>query len=204
MSKTSKAKAMAKYRKKPVEVEAVQFTGSNCDEITAFVGRALMWKTSSPPIACIPLRRGGELRLHAGAWLIREADDFDVRQGKVFEESYEPVIDANALPKTIPGVSLTFKLGSGDPGEPGEPGLVLHQDEIPTAAHNGEQGFTVFNNPLYDNLIAAAIAHTPLGRENAMKIRLWIDALRQEHRATHRTLRFELDQARITATAIKD
>ena len=44
---------MAKFRKKPVEIEAVQFTGENASEIRAFVGlhedpeKKLPWKLHS-------------------------------------------------------------------------------------------------------------------------------------------------------------
>ena len=34
---------MTKYRKKPVEIEAIQWTGINLEEIKAFVGKSLIY-----------------------------------------------------------------------------------------------------------------------------------------------------------------
>lgn len=92
---------MARYRKKPVEVEAVQFTGTgqSCDDVTAFLGGysagdTHQWKTCTNDGGYI-LTREGPMEFVPGDWIIREpfpTEDrrFYLCKPDIFEATYEP------------------------------------------------------------------------------------------------------------------
>lgn len=84
---------MAKYRKKPVVIEAVQFDGTNCDAVEAFIGKPIEWKTSSPPIGCIETLEG-VMKARAGDYIIRGVQgEFYPCKPDIFEATYELVED---------------------------------------------------------------------------------------------------------------
>lgn len=58
------------YVKKPVQISALEFTGSNTLEIESFIGHPIEWLTSSPPIGKIPTLEG-IMDLRKGDFLIR-------------------------------------------------------------------------------------------------------------------------------------
>jgi hypothetical protein len=67
-----------RYRKKPVEVEAVQWTGENREEVDAVVGRAF-----DPRFVAVP-----------GDWIILDPDlGVTSLSPKDFEATYEEVDD---------------------------------------------------------------------------------------------------------------
>lgn len=86
---------MARYRKKPVEIEAVQFTGDNTKECCQFVG--------SPNIgSCSPGERieiytsEGPTRTNVGDFIIKEPFPSKTRRfypckPDIFEHTYEIV-----------------------------------------------------------------------------------------------------------------
>lgn len=101
--------AVARYRRKPVEVEAIQWTGGNVDEMQEFTGHradnedevfqsfpniddgaqlAVLWTERS--------RRYCELPV--GSWAIRESDGsgFYPCAGDVFASTYEPADEPSA------------------------------------------------------------------------------------------------------------
>ena len=79
---------MAKYRKKPVVIEAVLWTGRNMMEIEAFMG--------APPL----YDRGGgikfdtlegDIRAKSGEWIIKGiAGEFYPCKADIFDATYEP------------------------------------------------------------------------------------------------------------------
>ena len=83
---------MPMFRKKPVVIEAVQWTGANTEEIDAFLGGAVL------PCGD-PARQG--LRIHtlegimlatAGDWIIKGvAGEFYPCKPDIFLQTYEPV-----------------------------------------------------------------------------------------------------------------
>ena len=88
---------MAKFRKKPVVIEAVQFTGSNGQEIGRFVGSPCGdvegvpgTKTVRPFVVIKTLE--GEMRGDAGDWIIRGVKgEFYPCKPDIFAATYEPV-----------------------------------------------------------------------------------------------------------------
>lgn len=98
-----------KYRKKPVLVDAVQFTGWNCAEI-----RAWIWEHQVPtPVRSThahsassatrieiqaPRRRRRGLAAAPSDWFVRDADGtFSVYTSATFEAAFE-VVPPSALP----------------------------------------------------------------------------------------------------------
>lgn len=82
---------MPKFRKKPVVIEAVQFTGDNNEEIREFVGqsgfvdRASLWK-----IATLE----GAMTASFGDWIIKGVNgEFYPCKPDIFEKTYEAVFD---------------------------------------------------------------------------------------------------------------
>ena len=98
---------MAKYRKKPIVVEAIQWTGSNLEEIRNFVGsdlienyikhfdieRTLIKQTLSG-IAINTLK--GTMIVNYGDYIIKGVNnEFYPCKPDIFEQTYEEVIDDN-------------------------------------------------------------------------------------------------------------
>lgn len=88
---------MARYRKKPVEIEAVQFTGDNGDEVVAFTegtGRlesAACYGDGPPYLVMIDTLEG---RMAAGRddWIIRGMQgEFYPCKPDIFDATYEAV-----------------------------------------------------------------------------------------------------------------
>ena len=83
--------AATRYRKRPVEVEAVQWDGQNRAEIKAFVGDALddAWSVGG---YCFINTLEGRMNAAPGDWIIRgvQGEVYPVKPD-IFEETYEPV-----------------------------------------------------------------------------------------------------------------
>lgn len=78
---------MARYRKKPVEVEAWQFNGTLDDIPGAFLGHIVLLG-SHAHINNNPLQWA-----NLGEWVIREPDGWRVVPKQDFAATYEPVED---------------------------------------------------------------------------------------------------------------
>ncbi len=80
---------MAKYRKKPVVIEAIQFTG-NFDEIEAFVGGDAEFRDGKLLVATLE----GPLWASPEDWIIKGVKgEFYPCKPDIFEQTYEPVDD---------------------------------------------------------------------------------------------------------------
>ena len=90
-----------KYRKKPVIIEAVQWTGLNLEEIKAFVGDALQyeifdaaWKAgvAAPKVEMKIKTLEGEMNVSEGDYVIKGVNgEFYPCKPDVFEKTYEIV-----------------------------------------------------------------------------------------------------------------
>ncbi len=83
-----------KFRKKPVVIEAIQFTGSNWEKIGEIVGQkaSLARKHDSPILLINTLE--GEMRADIGDWIIKGVKgEFYPCKPDIFELTYEPVPD---------------------------------------------------------------------------------------------------------------
>lgn len=95
---------MAKFRKKPVEIEAVQFTGGNYDEVKAFGGSAVCgvdgigFLDHDPKFDKAKLiffsvfTLDGTMDLFKGNWLVRgvKGEFYPVR-ADIFEATYDRI-----------------------------------------------------------------------------------------------------------------
>ncbi len=81
---------MKKFRKKPVVIEAIQFTGENSKECMEFCPVA---KISEGPMADLIIRTiEGDYLCTVGDWIIKDANgDFFPCKPDPFEGAYEPI-----------------------------------------------------------------------------------------------------------------
>lgn len=81
-----------RFIKKPIPVEAIQWTGKNFDEIHEFVTNKPIFITGSNEIILSTLE--GDMRAPEGSWIIRgPMGEYYPCRREVFEETYEPVED---------------------------------------------------------------------------------------------------------------
>ena len=87
---------MAKFRKKPVVIEAIQFIGSNQREVLAFCRPELSEdalngaQVMGLPVIITTLE--GDMRANPGDWIIKGVKgEFYPCKPDIFEATYEPV-----------------------------------------------------------------------------------------------------------------
>ena len=80
---------MARYRKKPVEVDAVQWTGTNVREVQAFAsGDKIQYGDGLLVISTLE----GDARASPGDWIIRGIrGEYYPCKPDIFTATYEPV-----------------------------------------------------------------------------------------------------------------
>ena len=80
---------MQKFRKKPVTIEAVRFTGVNFSEVEAFVGgRCRSTHSGNPLIETLE----GSMMASPGDWIIKGVKgEFYPCKPDIFAATYEPV-----------------------------------------------------------------------------------------------------------------
>lgn len=79
---------MKQYRKKPVVIEAVQYLGTNFDEIEAFVGGDAEFRSGELIVATLE----GPLHASPQDWIIKGVKgEFYPCKPDIFEATYEPV-----------------------------------------------------------------------------------------------------------------
>jgi hypothetical protein len=77
-----------RYRKKPVEIDAVRWTGDNCDEIEGWSGGEVRCDGAVVVVRTLE----GELRGNVGDWIIRGvAGEFYPCKDEIFLATYEAV-----------------------------------------------------------------------------------------------------------------
>jgi hypothetical protein len=84
-----------KFRKKPVLIEAVQFTGDNLDEVAHFIGTALAfegYRDGRADAVRLTTIDGDTIYAWASDWIIPEPapDRFYRCNKEIFAASYEP------------------------------------------------------------------------------------------------------------------
>ncbi len=81
---------MGKYRKKPVVIEAIQWTGLNDEEMIEFINND-EWSISDPFIIIKTLE--GDMKASEGDWIIKGVNgEFYPCKPDIFEKTYEEVI----------------------------------------------------------------------------------------------------------------
>jgi hypothetical protein len=86
---------MPRYRKRPVEVEAMRFDGTNATDIIDWVNAHVpedddpaMWEDDGPSIQIMTLE--GTMRADAGDWIIKGVKgEFYPCKPDIFEATYE-------------------------------------------------------------------------------------------------------------------
>lgn len=79
-----------KFRKKPVVIEAVQWTGSNLDELRAFVPKEFRHNKIHQPMGIVTLE--GVVTVSEGDWIIRGIKgEFYPCKPDIFEKTHEAV-----------------------------------------------------------------------------------------------------------------
>lgn len=61
-----------KYRRKPTEVEAIQYTGKNFDEVLAFTDGQAIQKPRSRDVVLVT--DDWNVTLYAGNWIVKQED----------------------------------------------------------------------------------------------------------------------------------
>lgn len=81
---------MAQYKKKPVVIEAVQWNGTNLDEVRAFVPEEVRYNKVSEPMGIKTLE--GVLTISINDWIIRGVKgEFYPCKPDIFAATYEKV-----------------------------------------------------------------------------------------------------------------
>lgn len=79
-----------RFRKKPVEIDAVRWTGSNLDDIAAFIGKASNIYRKNNNLSIRTLE--GTMLCNPGDYLIKGVKgEFYPCKPDIFRETYEPV-----------------------------------------------------------------------------------------------------------------
>lgn len=84
---------MPKFRKKPIVIEAVQWTGKNTDELDGFCGGSVSYKLMSPLIPTLKsVHDDYGLMVGIGDWIIKGVKgEFYPVKNDIFRETYEPI-----------------------------------------------------------------------------------------------------------------
>ena len=82
-----------KFRKKPVEFEAVRWSGSNLDTILEFVGSPVEHDCASRSLLIKTLE--GTMKARIGDWIVKgvKGEFYPVKES-IFRETYDEVRDA--------------------------------------------------------------------------------------------------------------
>ena len=83
-----------RYRKKPVEIEAVQWTGLNLEEIKVFVGESLIYSIfNTEPYVLIKIKTlEGDMIASEGDYIIKGiSGEFYPCKPDIFKATYEEV-----------------------------------------------------------------------------------------------------------------
>ena len=101
---------MARYRKKPVVIEAIQWDGLNLEEIRRFVGSSLVyeifdaaWKAGAgQPVVDMKIKTlEGEMQVGRGDYIIKGVcGEFYPCKPDIFKETYESADAADVAPKS--------------------------------------------------------------------------------------------------------
>ncbi len=83
---------MARYRKRPVEISAIRWTGENVEEVAAMTDGSINVVYDSAGRAFLIQTLEGQMRCSMGDWLIRGVEgEFYPCQHSIFQKTYVPV-----------------------------------------------------------------------------------------------------------------
>ena len=105
--------SVKKYRKKPVEIEAMQYDGRNTVEVAEWLAESGVEVGWSNAEMVIPTLEG---RMHAtpGDWIIRGVQgEFYPCKPDIFEKTYEASEQAEAIDRMGPAAGCAYCVGAG-------------------------------------------------------------------------------------------
>jgi hypothetical protein len=80
---------MPKFRKKPVVIDAVQWTGENPDALDVFCGNSIDWQKGQGELLIATSE--GDMIAREGDWIIKGVKgEFYPCKPDIFEATYEP------------------------------------------------------------------------------------------------------------------
>lgn len=89
--------SVAPYRKKPVVIEAIQFTGDNREEVSEFLGYAARASWEEPVNVIVIETLEGAMEAGVGDYIIKGiAGEFYPCRSDIFAASYEPAYGCRA------------------------------------------------------------------------------------------------------------
>jgi len=81
-----------KFRKKPVVIEAMQWTGNNLSEIEAFINQGKPWGNTDNPESIVIHTLKGNHTASKGDWIIKGVKgEFYPCKPDIFEQTYESI-----------------------------------------------------------------------------------------------------------------
>lgn len=81
---------MSKYRKRPVVIDAIQFTGSNFADVALFVNEEFTLDCRDSDKQCVIQTLEGDMTASAGDWIIRGVKgEYYPCKPDIFEATYE-------------------------------------------------------------------------------------------------------------------
>jgi hypothetical protein len=84
------------YKRKPFEVEAVQVTEDNLEDVADWCDGEVRYTASRTPFVKVNVQRPlstGQTRAFAGDWVLYAGRGFKVYTTRAFESNFEPVTD---------------------------------------------------------------------------------------------------------------
>lgn len=83
--------SQTRFRKRPVEVDAIRWTSSNIEDVRDFTAGSTSVAYDSSANSLIVSSREGQRRCFAGDWLVRENGEYYAYKNVAFEQEYEVV-----------------------------------------------------------------------------------------------------------------
>ena len=83
---------MPKFRKKPVVIEAIQWTGNNIEEISNFIGLACDWQYRGGEKKLVIKTLEGDMWADQHDWIIKDVEgEFYPCKPNIFDKTYDPI-----------------------------------------------------------------------------------------------------------------
>lgn len=83
---------MPKFRKKPVVIDAMQWTGGNINDLWDWAGADNIYgPTEASPLRLYVAANDAWLNLEVGEWIIRDSEGYYPCKPDIFAATYEPV-----------------------------------------------------------------------------------------------------------------
>ena len=92
---------MVKYVSKVVEIEAIEWTGKNTEEVQNFCGDRAVFFAGKKGTALSLANPNGNSFVGVGAFIIKEGEDFYPSSPEIFKVRYAPKKEKRNVQKTV-------------------------------------------------------------------------------------------------------